>query len=617
MNKKPKQDKFTPQQREFLRALELAILELPRSDKQNIFDCWQNNTTPPDHLREYCKAFFDAVSLSPKIADVLKQPRSIVITKEHAENQTPQQRADNERFIIDRIAFFKVTSTEARQYVKAAIIDKEQGAKLTEEEKYILANVLAVLKIAEHNAAILQSIFNLSNQQINAAIKEAKQAEYIALPIAEDETGALTYGGAESSPSLPGLEEKTETIKEQMPLTLPAPVDYAKNLLKTTSKFNRNIGFYTNTDDVAFQLDKPATTQGLQASKRRLQFSITHCKSDAGELITLTPYDQEIENTISNLFQELSQSTAAEVTSEMIYRRMNGIQDARRKVTPAALKLVDETIEKLRTTDVTIRFIQKNKDENGNETEQETDKITGHILDVFHRTKGLINKKNRIVPTWVITRPGALFMAEQKQNRLVAVKPSLLDLTSSGVSITPLTVSIRKFIIDEIFRISIAPSYETHKNIFKFDRLLTYDRAPELTEQSAPDEMGRITYTLKQGKTATEKKRIREAIRFRIERAQDILEHFKKNGALNDWYFLDSEENKIAYQIKAKVKAPKEKERVYKPGALALIDSVFLDVNKTSNTINRIANIQYKNEAADRNKRKTQKEQEKKQKAKK
>lgn len=396
---------------------------------------------------------------------------------------------------------------------------------------------------------------------------------------------------------LPGIEPPRRHQKAAVFSKLPV-IDYARSIAKTTSKFNRNIGFFSDTDNANIPLD--ATKSGIEKLKHSLSFCLTHCKSPDGKPQTLTPYDQDVENTVSNLWEELKEGGTPEVTAEIIYRRMNGIQDPRRIVNPPSLKDVKTSIDKLSGTDAKITFYEKT-----GETEKQVVSYSGHILDVIYKEQGIVTPKGNVLSSWIITRPGLLYQAEQAQNnRLVNVAPALLDLTASGIQLTQLTISIRRFVLDEIFRIAIAPGYEPHRNKFKIDRFFVCDRDVTLTEQLPPDETGRVTYQVKTGTTPAEKDRIRKAKKYRIEKLAEILEHFKKHQALLEWHFVDSSNKKIAYSTKENPKAPREKIRVYTTKDLSAIDGVILEVEKTIATTKRIAGKQRNLEAAERNRHK-------------
>lgn len=531
MSKKQKQEKFTAEQRNFLRTVELAVLELPRSEKQIIFDCWQNNTPPPDHLREYCRAFIDAVSISPKIADVLKQPRSMVITKETAENQTPQQRAENERFIIDRIAFFKVASTEARQYIKAAIIDKEQGAKLTAEEKYILANVLAVLKVAEHNAAILQSIFDLDNNQINAAIKEAKQAEYIAIPIDEDEIGALTYGGAELSPSLPGLEENTETeptprstTSGVLPITTQGIITYPDKTLFSVSKLQRKLPMWTDSGNEWINLAiTPQITQ-----KIRLNFITVPGHPTPARL---TPYDQDVETAVSNLIENNKDEC---ITAEQIYYQLAGIEDKTGIVAPKKqIEAITASINRLAQTRVTVYTDDA-------ERQAEFSNIPA-LQKIDYKVYNKHTKKTKI--GFLFEKVGFFYWLDKRDNKLLNVSRDQLNIKASGVQITEVSVTIRRYLLQEIFRIRNNATNDNAGNAISYEAVYRYESAPEIVEYDATGGLvlefdtkhQKMRPKLKEPADRTEYKRLHAAKEHRREIIKNILAHLKKTGLIRNF----------------------------------------------------------------------------------
>lgn len=531
MSKKQKQTEFTTKQRDFLRTVELAILELPRTEKQLIFDCWQNNTTPPDHLREYCRVFIDAVSISPKIADVLKQPRSMAITKEHAENQTPQQRAEIERFVIDRIALFRATGEDARQFIKAAILDKEQGEKLTDEEKYILGNVWAVLKVAEHNAAILQSIFNLDNNQINAAIKEARQAEYIAIPIPEDETGALTYGGAELSPSLPGLEENTDTkptprsiTSGVLPVATQGVITYPDKTLFSVSKLQRKLPLWTDSGDDWINL--AITPKIIQ--KIRLNFITVPGHPTPTRL---TPYDQEVENAVSNLIENNKEEC---ITAEQIYYQLAGIEDKTGVVvTPKQTEAITASINRLAQTRVTVYT---------DDAEKQAE-ISNYpaLQKIDYKVYNKRTKKTKI--GFLFEKVGLFYWLDKRDNKLLNVSRDQLNIKASGVQITEVSVTIRRYLLQEIFRIRNNATNDNAGNAISYEAVYRYESAPEIVEYDATGGLvlefdtkhQKMRPKLKEPADHAEYKRIHSAKEHRREIIKNILAHLKKTGLIRNF----------------------------------------------------------------------------------
>ena len=398
---------------------------------------------------------------------------------------------------------------------------------------------------------------------------------------------------------LPGLEPSTkEQVKNLLLPPIPA-IDYTKSILKATSKLNRKIGFVMNIQNQPVPLDIPNNIP-LDKSKRCIYFSLTQFTAPDGKPQTITPYDQEVENTLSNLFEDGN----GEVTSQQIYCKMNGITSKGKRVTPAALAEIDSSIRKLNRTYADFYIV-----ENIDGEKRERRIMDGHILDTFY-VKDCFLSSGKVKAGWRSTRPGILYLAEKAQNnRLVTIEPKQLNLLDSGIQLTPLSIAIRRFCLDEIFRISATGSYKTTKNKFLLDRFYTYDRDPALTEIiTPPNGVGIIEVKLKTGANAKEQNRIRQAKFIRRNLLQDILEHLKITGALKDWDFVEKEKI-LPYKFIEDDRNPGRKKRKYSTKDIAAADGVLLDVSKTTGASKRIATterIKQDNEKAKRREKNNQ-----------
>lgn len=396
---------------------------------------------------------------------------------------------------------------------------------------------------------------------------------------------------------LPGLEPTAEERLNNLILPPLPAVDYTKGLLKATSKLNRRIGFVMNTQNMPVPLDITNNVP-LDKSKRCIYFSLTQFTAPDGKPQTITPYDQEVENTLSNLFEDGN----GEVTSQQIYCKMNGITSKGKRITPAALAEIDSSIRKLNRTYADF-YIAETID--GEKRERRI--MDGHILDTFY-VEDCFLSSGKVKAGWRSTRPGILYLAEKAQNnRLVTVEPAQLNLLESGIQLTPLSIAIRRFCLDEIFRIAATGSYKTARNKFLLERFYTYDRDPALTEIiTPPNGVGEIEVKLKTGADATEQSKIRMAKKHRRDLLQDILEHLKVTDALNNWDFVAGEEI-LSYTLIEDERNPGRKKRQYKTKDISAADGVLLDVPKTIGASKRIAAAEHRkrdNEKASRREKK-------------
>lgn len=473
-----------------------------------------------------------------------------------------------------------VAKAAAPEYLAeiAAVIDQSKDiSTLSDEAAFIWGVVIA--------AFVHTPIDNCPDQLAEAI---GTTADKLAAAIAEIITPAIKKSIEEQEGDyLPGCAPDTLDLAGLLPLP---KIDYTKGLLIPTSVFNRKIPHLIGAENRPLPLDIPGNVD-LSKSKKKIIFSITQ----NGKPETITPYDLEVENALSNLFEDGHK----EVTTQHIYAKMNGLTGTHgRSFSPGLLQEVKASIDKLANLKADITIIDGNN----------TSHIKGNILDTFYwercfKTPG---QKKEIKSGWISTRPGLFFQLEKKQGgRLKSTQPEQLNLSASGISITPLTQMIRRFCLEEISRIAAAPSHETHKNKFLLERFYTYDLDPTLTEVTHNEGEG-VEVKPRQGETANEKSKIRMAKKHRRELLQDILEHLKNTGALNSWDFVDKDK-KITYTLVTDEKHPQKKRRKYAPADIARADGVILTVTKTPRTISRIASKEGREEKSEKNARRTKK----------
>lgn len=488
---------------------------------------------------------------------------------------------EREKIFSAALGLIAIVKKKYRDEITAALEQyPAQKPKLSEDADFLWNVILAALLLEPTPEYIeaLAAKLGIAADKLAEISKEAKEIE--------------------KGEYLPGLEPTpAERINNLILPPLPA-VDYTKGVLKATSKLNRRIGFVMNIQNMPVPLDITSNIP-LDKSKRCIYFSLTQFTAPDGKPQTITPYDQEVENTLSNLFEDGN----GEVTSQQIYCKMNGITSKGKRITPAALAEIDNSIRKLNRTYADFYIVETIDGE-----KRERRIMDGHILDTFY-VEDCFLSSGKIKSGWRSTRPGILYLAEKAQNnRLVTVEPAQLNLLESGIQLTPLSIAIRRFCLDEIFRIAATGSYETTRNKFLLERFYTYDRDPALTEIiTPPNGVGTIEVKLKTGADATEQSKIRMAKKHRRDLLQDILEHLKITDALNNWDFVAGEEI-LPYTLIEDDRNPGRKKRQYNKKDIAAADGVLLDVPKTIGASKRIAAIERRkkdNAKASRREKKT------------
>ena len=433
----------------------------------------------PEDMEQIFKDIKESPGVLEKIA------RAIEGTRADTRDAAEVQREQVFNFVIDMA---KITAPNYKAEIVAGLETLPNDPQLSEDAYKIWGFIRPAL-LLEPPPEILSELAEALGTTADLLSKAGTMAR-------EKETEGI----------LPGCEPTAEEIISLLPLP---KIDYAKGLLFPTSKFNRNIPSYIGAVNTDIALDIPGNVD-LSKSKKKIIFSLTQ----NGKPETITPYDLEVENALSNLFEDGHK----EVTTQNIYAKMNGLTGTHgRSFSPGLLQEVKASIDKLANLKADITIVDGNN----------ASHLKGNVLDTFYwercfKTPG---QKKEIKSGWISTRPGLFFQLEKKQgDRLKSTQPEQLNLSASGISITPLAQMIRRFCLEEISRIATAPSHEAHKNKFLLERFYTYDMDPTLAEVIHIAGDG-VEIRPRQGGTANEKSKIRMAKKHRRELLQDILEH--------------------------------------------------------------------------------------------
>ena len=240
-------------------------------------------------------------------------------------------------------------------------------------------------------------------------------------------------------------------------------------------------------------------------------------------------------------------------TLEQIYCMMNGTKPGK-YVKPQALEAIEKSILKLNDSEAKIT------EKRGSEVENI---VSGRIIDAI-RVEQIHLHTGHIKRGFAFSRPGLLFMFEKHKNHLLTVSNDQLNISKgywiqgaiesgkckvssarqSGagweqvkMSITPLSVVIRRYLLMEIFRIRNTATNDPKGNKITYDALIKYEASPDLVEYTPegvprtvdghPDE--RI---LKSWVTPAEKKSIEKVRAHRRRLVLEILGHFVSTGLI-------------------------------------------------------------------------------------
>ena len=301
---------------------------------------------------------------------------------------------------------------------------------------------------------------------------------------------------------------------------------------RLSSKLDRKASYFPNTGDAFHTLEIAKNTD-------------LHVKWNVltpGERIT--PYDQEVEAAISNIADRRGASI---VTYEQIFCMMNGIQPG--KGTKAGYKAIEDiraSVKKLNGTEVEIT--EQNR-------EKETAIVSGRIIDAI--SVGVKTRTGHTKEGCSFSRPGLLYSVDKHYNKLLSVTREQLNISAGywkrgeleagkgevstekpngrgwnqvKISITPLSVIIRRYLFMEIFRIRNTPSTAPQANKITYDAVIKYEDDPALVET---DENGERV--LRPGNSPGEKTLIRQQRARRRNMVLDILGHFQATGLITGY----------------------------------------------------------------------------------
>lgn len=455
------------------------------------------------------------------------------------DNEDPQKETtDEEKMAFARqvISLFRITAKESRARIAAAILDGTKTEMLTPGERILRDQIATVYVLNPEMRGEVKEILGIDPDKVEGCIHQT----------------LLDMGGDEQY--LTGLEPPEEDqitkiaqIVEQGYIKLP---DTSKH---GSSKLDRRASYIPNTGDDTIPLD-------ISSKSYEIRMNVIRRGNEPPQMIT--PYDQEVEMAVSNFVekcfsspQKMGNYMGFPSTLEQIYCIMNGTEPGT-YISKGALEDLEKSIRKLNRTEIDITEIKDGEIAN---------KISGHILDVIELVQTRIHT-GHIKRGFAFTRLGLLYQFEKASNRLLQVTKEQLNISrgywkngllesgegavsqtkKSGtswqhvkLSITPLSIVIRAYLIKEIFRIRDMGTKDPRGNKITYDALIKFEASPELVEydnglprtvEGHPNE--RI---LRQWITPAEKKSIENARAHRRKLAIDILGHFMATGFIKSF----------------------------------------------------------------------------------
>ena len=345
----------------------------------------------------------------------------------------------------------------------------------------------------------------------------------------------------------PTAENRTEQAAASLDILYMLKPEPQKTYLTPHSKFDLFTSYLQNTGEKKSQLPI------WQGNEALVQWNINGGR--------ITPFDQEIEAAVSNLVirerarrnghtarESVKKGEAVGFTVEQIFMEMNGITEmGHRKLNEGITKAIRASIAKMDNSIIDVAA----KNHNGQEI-----RVKGRILHVDEVLVKHPGKKP--ILGYSILSVGKLTAAELDFNDLLNVSPEQRNIGTSGISITEVSIIIRKWLIREIFRIREDTNLGEQFRTIYFERMYDYE-APEVLVEYGEDgnpivkiiaKNGRKipTHIFKTGKTPNEKAVIRDAKKHRRDIALAILEHFRRTGLIKA-YKLNADKSGVVITV--------------------------------------------------------------------
>lgn len=505
-------NELPPDVREDLDTLGKMLLALSMADKQTIKDCIKDRTEPPAQLiglLEAVKVALKYPGARDAIQTALNAPQAFLF---NPATDNPADGGDWEEYARTQITIYGMLRREIRDRIAAAIKDPIKRESLDIGDKYIWGTLCALLTFPSDYRQRLAGIFNVAIEDLDTLKEKALKQRAIEIPISDDEY-------------LPGMEPTPEERNALSAVRIyeQQRIQYNVTALRLSSKLDRKASYFPNSGNAYHTLDI------VKNKALRIKWNVPAAPDGTPQRVT--PYDQEVEAAVSNLVDRCGTNIA---TYEQIYCMMNGTTPGT-YISPKALEDIRHSIRKLNITEIEV--IEK-------VGEDEEEILSGTILDAFEKRR-IKTSTGKLKGGFVFARTGSLYAIDKHYNSLLGITREQLNIsagykaadgTIKKISITTLSVIIRRYLIMEIFRIRNTPSLAPTANKITYDAVIKYEADPDLVEYN-PD--GTIKTTpagdriLRRWTNPAEKKSIEKHRKRRRELVLDILGHFQATGLIN------------------------------------------------------------------------------------
>lgn len=451
------------------------------------------------------------------------------------------------------LAFLSLVATNPR-YVQAVrlAIEAQTADMLTKDEAFILEQALSLVRFwpeyADEAAARLGIIAERLTA-LSARRYEDEQSEFLfeeAKPTKEESEAAFI-----------------QTVQRQ------GYLERIKELFFPISKLSQKAGLLISGQERTITIEK---------KHYELKTEFYAPKEKDGRPGRLTTYRREVETAISNLVAQrgAKDKYGKEIcyTLEQIYCAMNGT-DPGDYISPAALRDLETAIKFLNNTEMRVKEVI-------DDVESTEAVVTGRVIDAV---EGKVkNRMRTIKKAYIFSRTGLLYEFNRHSNKLLTVPREILCISSgywrrgelgSGAeisaaapsrnkadwrevkpSITELSITIRSYLLSQIFRIQNTASLAPEENKITYDAIFRDEADPALVEYNEDGSIALVKLgntsvpKLKEPRTDAERKTAEKKKAQRRKLTLEILGHFQAQGLISGFSEITDGRKKTGVTIR-------------------------------------------------------------------
>ena len=337
------------------------------------------------------------------------------------------------------------------------------------------------------------------------------------------------------------LEKAREDLKKaqilespESRLSKPLPQVKTYGLLNDSINHNILVNGFAPVDSLDGQLCMLFETN--QAGKNEKPFKVVTALTYEGQepLISrkMTGYDRSVYNAVSTLYHYSQMKYEGEpciVTPQEIWRTMNGISDQSKTPTPAQVKKVCSSIDKMRFTRI---YLDISEELQRRKITFQDQRITSGKIDTYYlkAERGtFLTEKGRIIDAYKIENEPILYTYNRAKNRVLFIPFNLLNtadaITEGKAGNEGHTIEIREYLLYEIMLM-----YNKERN-----KRILFKTLYEKTGIDTPENrINRSNYTSENAyKTGIKK----EAAKDR-DKVKEILTAWKNKGFIKGFEFV-------------------------------------------------------------------------------